>query len=339
MERSLIVLAGVPAVAAALTVLVIAWSLPWLRSHTMALPGERSSHRAPTPQGGGLAVILATFVTAWCAASLSGPLTAGELWQFSALTAAAALLTVLGFVDDLRNVSQVVRLLAQCAAAGMVIATLPEGLRIATAAPLWLERLLILIAGVWFINLVNFMDGIDWITVAEVVPITGALAVLGLIDTLPRIEMLLALALLGSMLGFAPFNKPVARLFLGDVGSLPIGLLLGWLLLAIAVRGNIAAALLLPLYYLADTTIVLIRRLVRGEPFWQAHRTHFYQQAIDNGFTALEVVARVFAVNVVLAALAFASILGGSLAVSVAALAAGAIVVGMLLWRFARGRT
>ena len=97
------------------------------------------------------------------------------------------------------------------------------------------------------------------------------------------------------MLGFAPFNKPVARLFLGDVGSLPIGLLLGWLLLQLAAKGHLAAALILPLYYLADATITLACRIARGEPIWQAHRTHFYQRATDNGFSVPAIVTRVFA--------------------------------------------
>ena len=108
----------------------------------------------------------------------------------------------------------------------------------------------------------------------------------------------MALALLGAMIGFAPFNRPVARLFLGDVGSLPIGLLLGWLLLLLAGHGHLAAALLLPLYYLADATITLGQRLHAGERVWEAHRSHFYQRATARGFTVLEVVARVFVVNV-----------------------------------------
>ena len=119
-----------------------------------------------------------------------------------------------------------------------------------------------LVAGIWFLNLVNFMDGIDWMTVAEVLPVTAGLAILGALGALPSYGIVAALALFGATLGFAPFNRPVARLFLGDVGSLPLGLLIGWLLLLLAARGHLAAALLLPLYYLADATVTLIRRLV-----------------------------------------------------------------------------
>ena len=77
------------------------------------------------------------------------------------------------------------------------------------------------------------------------------------------------------MIGFAPFNRPVARLFLGDVGSLPIGLTITWLLILLAGRGHWAAALLLPLYYLGDATVTLLRRLANGERVMQAHRKSF----------------------------------------------------------------
>ena len=120
------------------------------------------------------------------------------------------------------------------------------------------------LALLWFVNLTNFMDGIDWMTVAEVVPVSAGLVLFGLMGALPREAMLAALALCGAMLGFAPVNRPVARLFLGDVGSLPIGLLLGWLLIVLAGSGHVAAALLLPLYYLADATMTLLRRRRRA---------------------------------------------------------------------------
>ena len=116
---------------------------------------------------------------------------------------------------------------------------------------------------------------------------------------LPHDATVVALALCGAMIGFAPFNRPVARLFLGDVGSLPIGLLLGWLLVLLAGAGHLAAALLLPLYYLADATITLLRRLANGEPVMQAHRSHFYQRATDGGFSVYQIVGRVFAANVI----------------------------------------
>jgi UDP-N-acetylmuramyl pentapeptide phosphotransferase/UDP-N-acetylglucosamine-1-phosphate transferase len=144
----------------------------------------------------------------------------------------------------------------QAIAVGIVLASLPVDFRLIPILPVWPERILLLIGGLWFVNLVNFMDGLDWITVAEVIPVTAALALFGFYGQLPPDAALAALALCGAMIGFAPFNRPVAKLFLGDVGSLPIGLLVGWCLLQLAGSGHLAAALLLPLYYLADAKIV-----------------------------------------------------------------------------------
>jgi UDP-N-acetylmuramyl pentapeptide phosphotransferase/UDP-N-acetylglucosamine-1-phosphate transferase len=173
-------------------------------------------------------------------------------------------------------------------------------------------------------------------TVAEVVPITAALMLLGWLGELPLAVALLAAALCGAMIGFAPFNRPVAKVFLGDVGSLPIGLLLGWCLLALAWHQQLAAALLLPAYYLTDSTLTLLRRIARREPFWAAHRTHFYQRATDNGFSVSRVIAEVFALNIVLSLLAVATVRIGTTMVTALALLAGAISVGAVLRRFSR---
>jgi Glycosyl transferase family 4 len=179
------------------------------------------------------------------------------------------------------------------------------------------------LGGLWFVNLVNFMDGLDLMTVAEAMPLTAALVILGQTGALPAYGTIVALALDGAVLGFAYFNRPVAKLFLGDVGSLPIGLLLGWLLLMLATGGHLTAAIVLPLYYLADATLTLLRRLIRGERLWLAHRTHFYQLATDRGFTVTQVVALVFAVSVGLCALAImTAIAPGSSATSRRSLAA-----------------
>src|SRR4051794_2172892 len=224
--------------------------MPWFRAYALARPNTRSSHSRPTPQGGGVAVVIATLAVSWSAAVILGmfPQVAGG--GFMALTGAVILLAVVGAIDDIHHLSPLLRLLLQALAVGMVIATLPQELRALPMLPWWLERFCMFIGFLWFVNLTNFMDGIDWMTVAEAVPITGAIVLLGLLNVVSALPALVALALLGAILGFAPFNKPVAKLFLGDVGSLSIGLLLAWLLLHVAASGQLAAALILPLYYL-----------------------------------------------------------------------------------------
>ncbi len=120
------------------------------------------------------------------------------------------------------------------------------------------------------------MDGIDWMSGAEIVPIAAALALFGFMGALPANAALIARLLCGAMIGFAPLNRPAAQVFLGDVGSLPLGLLLDWLLVLLA-ETHFAAAFLLPLYYLADATVTLFRRLANGENVMQAHRSHTYR--------------------------------------------------------------
>ena len=324
------------AAAAILSAALIWLLLPLLARYALARPNARSSHRTPTPQGGGIAVIGATaLVLAGAAFVAPAPM---DPFAIAVTFACVIGLALLGATDDLRPIEALPRLLFQAIAVLVVIAVLPASLRVFPVLPWWIERALVFTTMLWFVNAVNFMDGIDWMTVAEVVPVTAALAVFGAIGALPSAATLVALALCGAMVGFAPFNRPVARLFLGDVGSLPIGLLLGWLLLMLAVNGHVAAAFLLPLYYIADATITLLLRLARGERVTQAHRSHFYQQALDGGMSVQRIVSCVFGLNVILTGLAAATMFWPSRLLHVAAFAAGCTLVGLLLYRFARAK-
>ena len=324
-------------VAAATSVGLILLLKPALARYALARPNARSSHKIPTPQGGGIAVVAATFAGVLAGAALASiaPDMLRALWP---LAAAVVLLAAVGAGDDIFHIPVGPRLILQFVAVGLVVAALPDDARIIPRLPWWFERAALLIGGVYVVNLVNFMDGIDWMTVAEVVPVTAGLCALFWFGALPLRDAIIAAALLGAVAGFAPFNRPVAKLFLGDVGSLPIGLLLFWLLLQLATRGHVAAALLLPLYYLADATVTLGRRLAKGENVLQAHRSHFYQRATDLGFSVGEVVARVFAVNLLLAALAIVSVSASSPWSPIIALGLGIAIVARLLIHLARGK-
>ena len=321
--------------ATAISVAIIIAIRPWLKRIALAKPNARSSHGVPTPQGGGIAVIPATIIAAAGALYLFVPAASAPA-SVLALLVAVIIIAAVGAADDIRPIGVAPRFFLQAFSVALVIFALPDELRVAPFLPLLVERLLLTLGGLWFVNLVNFMDGLDWMTVAEVVPVTAALAIFGAFGFLPAPPTIISLALCGAMIGFAFFNRPVARLFLGDVGSLPIGLLLGWLLDAArrprrTRHRNPAAAL-------------LSRRLdhharappVRGEKVWQAHRSHFYQRATDRGFTVSQVVARVFAVNIALAALAFVTLAAPGLLNACASLVCGAALVGWLLLGFAR---
>jgi len=249
---------------------------------------------------------------------------------------AALLVTIVGAIDDLRPLPVLPRLALQAVAVALAIYAAGGTTNLFPFLPFWLEKSLLLLAGLWFINLVNFMDGIDWITAAEVVPVSAALILLGLVGGLPLLPVLIAAALCGAMIGFAPFNRPVAKVFLGDVGSLPIGLLLGWCLLELATRGHLVPALLLPLYYLCDATLTLLRRMLKREPFWQAHRTHFYQRATDSGSSVMTIVTRILALNILLAAMALIAASAASCLVDVLCLVGGLAAVAVVLTIFSK---
>jgi UDP-N-acetylmuramyl pentapeptide phosphotransferase/UDP-N-acetylglucosamine-1-phosphate transferase len=306
---------------------------PLLLRYALARPNARSSHTEPTPQGGGIAVIGATMVLVLLTGFFAGHVIESSI---AIVLAATVFLALVGALDDLRPIPVLPRLVLQIGAAAAVLAILPSDLRIASFTPFWIERTLLLVAVLWFVNLVNFMDGLDWITVAEMLPVTFALAAFGFAGALPNDALPIVLALAGALLGFAPFNRPVAKLFLGDVGSLPIGLLIAWCLILLAGNGHLVAAVLLPLYYLADATITLVRRLLNGEKVWVAHRSHFYQRATDNGFKVIDVAREVFALNIILAALATASLTMASLWTDIVLFIVGGAAVSVVLIRFSR---
>lgn len=327
---------AIVAASAAVTMALIVWLKPWLVRYALARPNARSSHKTPTPQGGGIAVMTAALALSAIASFMLKDAASPFSATFGLVLFATVIIALIGAVDDIRTLAIAPRLLGQAFAVALVLASLPAEFTITPFLPWWLERALLLVAGLWFVNLVNFMDGLDWMTVAEILPVTGGLVVLTAGAGLPLHATVLALALFGALLGFAPFNKPVARLFLGDVGSLPIGLLVGYLLLLLAGGGHVVAALLLPLYYLADATITLLRRFGNGETVWEAHRSHFYQRATDHGFSVMQIVGRVFGVNIGLVALAAWSVWQTNLITQMIALGLGLALVGWLLTTFSR---
>ena len=237
-------------------------------------PVERSSHRIPTPRGGGLAVV-PVLAAGWLILAALGQAPAG-----AALAIGAAIgLALLSWLDDLRNLSVGVRLLGHLAAVAVGLASLPDGSVFQGALPPFLDRVAAALLWVWFVNLFNFMDGIDGITGVETAAIgVGTAMIAGV--TGDSGGMALALCATAGAAGFLRWNWHPAKLFLGDVGSVPLGFLLGWLLLDLAIKGLWAPALILPLYYLADATLTLAARVLRGERFWQAHSHHFYQRAL-----------------------------------------------------------
>jgi UDP-N-acetylmuramyl pentapeptide phosphotransferase/UDP-N-acetylglucosamine-1-phosphate transferase len=292
------------------------------RREILDRPNERSSHRVATPRGGGIAVV-GSILLAWAVLARTESVPSGVF----GIVLGAVLLAAVSWLDDLRGLSPVTRLLAQAAAVAIGVFVLPgpqNAFHLAAIGLVW----------IWWINLFNFMDGIDGLAGSEAAAIgAGLLLFAGVGAGADPALRTLAATLTGATIGFLVWNWSPARIFLGDVGSVPLGYILGFLLLDLAVRGYWKIALILPLYFLADATITLARRLLRGERVWQAHREHFYQQAVRRGLGHAAVAKRVIAADLVLIACGWAAENGWT----AAALAASAATVAILLMALARG--
>lgn len=318
-----------------LTWLLLPALIDWLRQRAMLdMPNERSSHVTPTPRGGGIAVVAAILATGlpWVTlqqAGLPGLLLAGAL--------ALALLS--WFDDRLRGLPVSLRLGGQALAVILVLSLLPAEARVIPQPlqawlPLWLERLVCFLAWLWFTNLFNFMDGIDGISGVEMAGIGIGLAACFGLAGFGQAPAGLALIVAASGLAFLRGNWSPAKVFMGDVGSVPVGFLLGGLLLLAALSGLWAAALILPLYYWFDATFTLCKRLLRGEKIWRAHRQHFYQQGSRKAGGHAPVAARIAALNALLVVLALAAQLGPKPWGELAALGLGLLLTLLLCRHF-----
>jgi UDP-N-acetylmuramyl pentapeptide phosphotransferase/UDP-N-acetylglucosamine-1-phosphate transferase len=290
----------IPLAVFVLTALAVRLVLGHLRRRRILdRPNERSSHAVPTPRGGGIGILVVLLP----ALVIHGHAT-GSLKTAAIVAALAVLLAIVSWIDDTRGLRALPRLAAHALAA-VIGSFLIEGPVLQGWVPFWLDRALLIAAWVWFINLTNFMDGIDGITGAEMAAIGGGLFALSLIGQDPDLgDGVPALMLAAAALGFLVWNWHPARVFMGDVGSVPLGFLAGWLLLDAAAQGALVPVLIIPLYYSADATLTLIRRLLRGARVWEAHREHWYQRAVLRGLSHAQVVAAISAANFVLVLLA-----------------------------------
>lgn len=258
------------------------------------LPNDRSLHAAPVPRSGGLAVLggLAAGGGPLIAGAVAaGTLAAGSLSLLAALAAAVALVAVISYLDDRREVAPRLRLGVHLLAAvllwlgGLRWTSLGLPPPLDPALPDLLALVLTLLYAVWMTNLYNFMDGMDGLAGSMAVLGFGALAVLGITGGEP---LYAGVCLLGAAAaaGFLTGNLPPARIFLGDVGSSSLGLLAA----ALTLWG--AALRVFPLWvgwlafspFIVDATWTLLRRALQREPVWRAHRSHHYQRLVLAGW-------------------------------------------------------
>jgi Fuc2NAc and GlcNAc transferase len=293
------------------------------------IPNERSSHKNPTPRGGGLAIAVT---------SLGGIIIAAMLkwidWNLAiALAGGGAMIATVGFVDDHKSLSALTRFAVQFFSAGWALFWL-GGLPTLSIGNATLElgllgTMLGIVGIVWAINLYNFVDGIDGLAAGEAITTgtIGGLILLGMgYPGLAMVSFLIAAA----SAGFLPLNWAPAKLFMGDVGSGMLGYLFA--VLAIASENARAVPLLIWVLLLGafvfDATVTLCRRIARGEKWYHAHHSHAYQRMVQAGKSHATVSATVLVINLVLAILAVVAWLRPTF--FLIAIAAGAVLLSII---------
>jgi len=247
-------------------------------------PNERSSHTIPTPRGGGLSFVI-TFLTAFAFAYFFNisDLTP-QPKPFWAILCCGLLIAGIGFWDDHTHIPARWRFLAHSIAAltGLLLLGMPEiplpGLTLNLSI---IGYPLGIIALVWLLNLFNFMDGIDGIAGAEALFVgIGAILIMQFATTGGyAIPIFWLSILMAGITGFLVWNWPPAKIFMGDAGSGFLGLMLGLFALWSANLGfSIWCWIILFALFITDATVTLLRRMLNGERWFEAHRSHLYQQ-------------------------------------------------------------
>lgn len=251
---------------AAILAFLLRTGLAWRLATDM--PNERSLHERPTPRVGGWGIVPMVLVAIFALAP--------HLWLIAGCT---IFLAAVSQIDDRRGLPARVRFAAHTVTVAALIAVYPA------AAPWWLLAALAVLL-IWLVNLYNFMDGVDGLAGGMAIFGFGGYAIAALAAGRGAPELALTCAAsAGAAIGFLVFNFNPARVFLGDAGSIPFGFLAG----ALGYWGWRSGVW--PIWFpamcfapfIGDASVTLLRRLKRGEKFWQAHREHYYQRMVRLG--------------------------------------------------------
>lgn len=281
------------------------WMTSWMREYALRrgvsdIPNERSLHSVPTPRGGGLA-IAATFFAATAVLAWEQLILSNLAW---ALIGGGGLVSWIGWRDDRQHVAIQWRLLVHVAAAVWALFWL-GGVEIfgdgkLPAAFTWLDWALAALGIVWATNLYNFMDGSDGLASAQALCAASAAGFLLCLNGAFGVA-LTAFSLAAASAGFLVWNWPRARIFMGDVGSGLLGFIFAVLALGTEQSGDLPLTLwlLLLAVFILDTGYTLAARILRGEKWYAAHRSHTYQRLIQAGYSHRQVLWGLIGVNVI----------------------------------------
>lgn len=274
-------------------------------------PSARRAHAAPTPRGGGIAIVFAFCISYIIYSCFNNY----DMRYISDLILPLLVISGISLFDDLYEVSIIIRLFVHiCTSIYVIKKFLVSATLFHSEIPYVVDITLSVIGLVGFLNIYNFLDGIDGITASESIHLSVILLILCHLryEQIHQADLVIIIAtlILGSSIGFIKYNWHPAKIFLGDIGSISIGFLLGLCLMIVASGGfrlflatNIAA-----LYYIADGLLTILIRLMNGEKIWLPHLKHFFQQAVRNGMTHNTVTKKIMLCNLCLMVLSISAL-------------------------------
>lgn len=291
-----------------------------LRADILDVPNHRSAHRHPTPRGGGLAIVVVVLAGVVFLAPSGFMPRANAI----ALFGGGALVALIGWVDDRRGVSASTRLVIHTLAAAWAVYWL-GGLAAVQLGGVtltlgWVGSLLAVAGIVWFINLYNFMDGIDGLAASQALA-AGAIAAALLLLRGDQLVAASCVLIASAAAGFLPWNFPSSKIFMGDVGSGFLGFCFGVLAIATERQQSLPllAWLLIMGVFVFDATVTLVRRLLQRQQLALAHQDHAYQRVVQYGWTHSRTTLMALGLSVLLSMLAAIGVAqSGRMLVSVA---------------------
>ena len=282
----------------------------------MDYPAERSNHTTPTPKGAGLIIIPIVVISTIIFFYLKEK----THYEWISILFLCFFLGIVSFIDDLKNLTVKSRLLSQIFIVSLSLLIYFESISSdLVSLPVVYEKYLplittllfffFLISWMWIINLYNFMDGIDGLTALQVCTVAICVNFLSIFGYINEEYQIFSLILFSVYFAFYKFNKFPAKIFMGDVGSIPSGYLIGFIMIScFLTNGVLLPLIIVNMYYILDSTSTLLIRIVQKKNILKAHSDHFYQKMIRKGYQHSFVIKYIFGLNTILLILSFLSI-------------------------------
>lgn len=292
--------------------------IPFLKRKSLVdYPSERRNHSVMVPKGAGIVIIPLLILSLFGIFLLQGFF--DKQWLIFIISTIS--LFIISLFDDMKNLSAPTRLVVHFMCVALSIFILKEDISkfIENNILIWIDfnpliifysfAIILLVLWIWIINLFNFMDGMDGLSCTQIIFFSLTTNILCLFGYMNENFQILSLILISLFLAFYKFNKPSAQIFLGDVGSIPIGYILGFVLIDTFLKnGPITSLLIVFLYYFFDSTLTLIKRLMRKKNIFEAHSDHFYQKILRTGQSHQQVLNKIIILLLVLFILSMISI-------------------------------